>query len=124
MNATKRCLATCLRIATEMEGFTDVSKSTIRRGSSPSEEREVSTQHSVVDRSGIAARFLRLAFRINMEQLKLCELDPPPPADPLSDDELADELSDAAAAAAELRKLWPAAEEAAAGSHGTRRRSA
>jgi hypothetical protein len=97
-------LASCLRIANEMEGFTDVSKSTIRRGHSLTDEREVCTQHSTIDRSGIAARFLRLAFRINMEQLKLCELDPPPPAEPLSDDELAAELLDAAAAAAEILK--------------------
>src|SRR5947207_12530935 len=65
-------LASCLRIAHEMEGFTGVSKSTITRPlGQPSRENEVRTQHATIDRSGIASRFLRLAFRINMEQLKL-----------------------------------------------------
>ena len=80
-------LASCLRIANEMEGFTDVSKSTIHRGPSLTDELAVSTQHSTIDRSGIAARFLRLAFRINMEQLKLAELDPPPAPEPLTEDQ-------------------------------------
>ena len=56
-------LASCLRIAQEMEGFTDVSKSTIRRPmDQPSKESEVRTEHATIDRSGTVARFLRLAF--------------------------------------------------------------
>jgi len=107
-------LASCLRIANEMEGFTDVSKSTIRRGQSLTDEREVCTQHSTIDRSGIAARFLRLAFRINMEQLKLAELDPPPAPQPLTEDQLAAELQDAAADAAEICRLLRSAPKPAA----------
>jgi transposase len=96
-------LTSCLRIANEMEGFTDVSKSTVcHPASQPNKEREVRTEHSRIDRSGVAARFLRLAFRINMEQLKLAELDPPPPAAPLSAEELAAEDLQAAADAQEL----------------------
>jgi hypothetical protein len=96
-------LSSCLRIAHEMEGFIDTSKSTIRRPlSSPSQESEVRTEHATLDRSGIASRFLRLAFRINMEQLKLAEMDQPSPASPLSDEELAEEDRQAAADAAEL----------------------
>ncbi len=94
-------LSSCLRIAKEMEGFTDVSKSTISRPfSSPSQEREVRTQHATIDRTGTVARFLRLAFRINMEQLKLAAVAEPSPADPLTDDELAEQLSLAATDAA------------------------
>ena len=33
-----------------------------------------------IDRTGMTARFLRLAFRINMEQLKFAQIDQPPPA--------------------------------------------
>jgi hypothetical protein len=99
-------LSSCLRIAQEMEGFTDVSKSTIRRGASLTQEREVSTQHATIDRSGVAARFLRLAFRINMEQLKLAELDPPPPAEPLSEEEIAEQDRADAVAAEELAAAW------------------
>jgi hypothetical protein len=97
-------LASALRIANEMEGFADVSKSVISRPlSKPSAEREMRTETAVVDRHGIAARFLRLAFRINMEQLKLVEQDSPPlPAEP-SAEELAEEERLDAAIAAELR---------------------
>jgi transposase len=96
-------IASCLRIANEMEGFIDMSKSTVRRPlSSHCRESEVRTEHATIDRSGVAARFLRLAFRINMEQLKLAELDQPPAAPPLSDEELAEEERQAAADADEL----------------------
>jgi hypothetical protein len=96
-------LASCLRIAHEMEGFIDTSKSTIlHEASRPSKELEVRTHHARIDRTGTVARFLRLAFRINMEQLKLAELDQPPPAAALSDEELAEEDRQAAADAAEL----------------------
>src|SRR5438876_8852017 len=67
-------LGSCLRIAQEMERFADVSKSTIRRPlNAPSQENEIVTQHASIDRTGVAARFLRLAYRINMDQLKLVE---------------------------------------------------
>jgi hypothetical protein len=96
-------LANCLRIANEMEGFTGVSKSTIRRPShAPSRETEIRTEHSQIDRSGIAARFLRLAFQINMQQLKLAERDPAPAAEPLSAEEVARQAREAAADLAAL----------------------
>jgi transposase len=103
-------LASCLRIAGEMEGFTDVSKSTVLHPAGNfNKEHEVRTEHARIDRSGIAARFLRLAFRINMEQLKLTTLDPPPLPTPLSDEDLAAEELQAAADAQELaaaRRHW------------------
>jgi len=94
-------LASCLRIAQEMEGFTDVSKRTTRQ---PIDHYgaggQVSIENRLMDRSGVAARFLRLAFRVNMEQLKLAALlaqDNDAPVEPLSDEELAAELRQAAA---------------------------
>ena len=89
----ERILASALRIAGDMESLTDVSRSVVSRPmGEPDAEREVRTYHSVLDRSGLAARFLRLAFQINMQQLKLTEQEPLEPLSPLSDDEqLADE---------------------------------
>src|SRR5262249_53857839 len=52
-------LASCLRIANEMEGFIDTSKSTTcRPAHSPSQESEIRTEHACVDRTGMTARFL------------------------------------------------------------------
>jgi hypothetical protein len=96
-------LASCLRIAHEMEGFCDVSQSvTTYNHKDPTKQADVRTVHSVLDRHGIAARFLRLAHRINMEQVKLAELDQPPPARELTDEEFAAEERQAAADAAEF----------------------
>src|SRR4029434_1805280 len=49
---------------------------------------------------GIAARFYRLAFRINMEQLKLCERDELPP---LAEDEMEEQALAAGASSEEIR---------------------
>src|SRR5206468_3357610 len=96
-------LASCLRIAKEMEGFTELSKSVISRPAhDPTEKRQIRTEGRTIDRHGVAARFLRLAWRINMEQLKLAELVDPPAAEPLTDEELAEEIHQAALDAAEL----------------------
>jgi helix-turn-helix protein len=95
-------LASCLRIAGEMEGFTELSKSTISRPVGTADQREVRTEERVIDRHGTAARFLRLAFRINMEQLKLLDEQDAPRPDELSAEELAQEARDAAADAAEI----------------------
>jgi len=99
-------LASCLRIAHEMEGFTELSKSTISRpASDPTQETKIRTEGRTIDRHGVAARFLRLAWRINMDQLKLTEIlarDGDLPTEPLTDDELATELHQAALDAAEL----------------------
>jgi hypothetical protein len=82
-------LSSALRIAGEMERAIDSSKSTITRPlAHPSQESEVRTEHKVLDRSGIAARFLRLAHRINMDQLKLVEQEPLPALEPLSIEDL------------------------------------
>lgn len=101
----ERILASALRIAGDMESLTDVSRSVVSRPmGEPAAEREVRTYHSVLDRSGLAARFLRLAFQINMQQLKLTEQEPLQPLPPMSEDEqLADEsLSRGAHAALEV----------------------
>jgi len=84
-------LTSALRIAGEMERAIDTSKSTITRdASSPSGESEIRTEHKVLDRSGIAARFLRLAYRVNMDQLKLAEQEPLPDLEPLTIDDADD----------------------------------
>src|SRR5439155_25194229 len=96
-------VASCMRIANELEGSIDTSRSTIHRvASDPSREIDVRTHHACIDRTGMCSRFLRLAHRINMDNLKLAALDPPPLAEPLSPAELAAEEAQAAADAAEL----------------------
>jgi hypothetical protein len=94
-------LASALRIANRMEGCTEMSKSVRTRPLSQffSEGTEIRSEERTVDRHGVAARFLRLAFRINMEQLKLVEQESPPVPQPLSAAELAEQdLRDAAVA--------------------------
>jgi transposase len=81
-------LASSLRIAGEMERFGEVSKTTTRRPlHEPEKEPEIRMENAMIDRSGVASRFLRLAFRVNMEQLKLTERAPLPPLAPLAADE-------------------------------------
>jgi len=113
-------LASCLRIADEMERSTELSKTTIRRPINEMQPRELRTEQRVVDRHGVAARFLRLAFRVNMEQLELTDLiarDGDAPAEPLTDEELAAELRQAAADAAELAAARHAADDSVGNAH-------
>ncbi len=116
-------LASCLRIAHEMEGFTELSKSTICRPiDSPSHKHQIRTEGRTIDRHGVAARFLRLAWRINMDQLKLTEqlaIDddissrhtPCAVPDPLTAEELAAEFHQATLDAAELAAARHAADD-------------
>jgi hypothetical protein len=108
-------LASALRIAAKMEGYTDVSKSVIARPmGEPSREQEIRTETSVIDRHGIAARFLRLAFRINMEQLKLVSQEAPPKPAPLSPQEIEEHEAATAAIVAEFAAVERARDEEAA----------
>ena len=95
--------ASCLRIAKELEGSIDASQSTIlHHANDPTREIEVRTHHTTLDRTGQCSRFLRLAHRINMENLKLAAALEPPAAEPLSPEELAAEEAQALADAAEF----------------------
>jgi hypothetical protein len=86
----------CLRIAHDMEHQIDVSRTTITRSNfSPSKEDEIKTYHEKLDRTAAAARFYRLAYRINMEQQKLRERTPLPDLEPLTEEEAAELLHDA-----------------------------
>jgi hypothetical protein len=96
-------LASCLRLAAEVEGYIDTSKSTVQRPlAHPEAERELRTVNTTADRTGMVARFLRLAAKINMEQLKLVEQGEAPPLPPLTDEQLAAEEAEAAADRAAL----------------------
>src|SRR5687767_5052322 len=91
-------MASCLRLASDLEGLADVSRTVMSRpASSPCAEFRVSTETSMLDRSGRVERFLRLAHRINMEQIKLSANKPPPLPEPLSADEVAQQDAQAAA---------------------------
>lgn len=74
-------LSAALRIAAEMERQLDTSRSLVTSsGMTPGTTKQIRTEHKVIDRSGIAARFLRLAWRINMDQLRLMTNDQVPMA--------------------------------------------
>jgi hypothetical protein len=92
-------LASCLKLAEQATYAHDVTKTTTSRPlSNPDGERELRHETTYVDFSGGACRFLRLAFRVNMEQHKLAAMDDLPPLPPLSAEELAEEERAAAAA--------------------------
>jgi len=96
-------LASCLRLAGEMERCKELSKSVTRHPRSyPSAETEVRNESWVLDRVGMAARFLRLAFRINMEQVKLAGAEPAPLPEPLTEEELAEQEAQAEEERAEI----------------------
>ena len=103
-------LCSALRIAAEMERHYETSKSTITSDSpSHTGQREVRTENKEIDRTGIAARFLRLAYRINMDQLRLVEAGPLPALEPLAVDEAA--VADRAEMQASEEKAEREAEE-------------
>jgi hypothetical protein len=85
-------LASMLRIAREIEGFTEVSSSVIQRPvGEPQRANEIRTTSSVLDRTGQVARFVRLAYRINMDQYKLAKEEAAPRPAPLSAEDVATE---------------------------------
>ena len=101
----EKIVASCLRLAEALEGFVDTSCTTTQHpGRYPSEDTVVRTQHFAIDRTASVSRFLRLAFRVNMEQLKLATLAPPPPARPLSPEEYAAEEAEVAIITQEYRE--------------------
>src|SRR4029078_1453572 len=103
LERNERILASCLRMAHEMEGFCDVSQSvTTYNHKDPTRQADVRTVHSVLDRHGIAARSPRVAHPANREQLKRAKMDQPPPARELTDEEFEAEEQQAAADAAEF----------------------
>jgi len=98
MERNDQIIASCLRIAQKLEGFIDSSRSTtLHAQRHPSDETKVRTEHFTIDRTASVCRFLRLAYRIGMDQFKLSQLAPPPPPNPLSESELAQEDHDIAA---------------------------
>jgi hypothetical protein len=107
-------IASSLRIADRMEGVTELHKSVRTKPLREwhKEGTEIRSEEQSVDRHGVAARFLRLAFRVNMEQLKLVEKEAPPMPQPLTATEVADEeRRDAAVAAAFLEAERRSAEQ-------------
>ena len=98
-------IASSLRIADRMEGVTESRKTVRTKPLSEwhKEGTEIRSEEQSVDQHGVAARFLRLAFRVNMEQLKLVEQDPPPLPEPLTASELAEEERRDAAVEEEIR---------------------
>jgi hypothetical protein len=94
-----------------MEGFTDVSTSvTTHPLHDPAQESQVRRESKVIDRHGLAARFLRIVHRVNMDQQKFVELEPLPKPEPLSQEDIAREAAEAAADREEKRQKLEASE--------------
>jgi len=82
-------IASCMRLAAEMERLSDISKSNIKHYcSDPTHEIEVNTEHKVRDNTAKADRYLRLAHRVGADQLKLIEKYDLPALEPLTLDPL------------------------------------
>jgi hypothetical protein len=91
-------IASAMRIANEMEHLSDATKSTTTHYSSdPSREIEVKTENSIRDRTATVCRYLRLAHRVGMDQVKLVEKYDLPDLEPftLDPNELSQALADA-----------------------------
>ncbi len=102
----EKIIRNCLRLAGEVEGFQEVSHSTSALAAgSPTGQRELRIVNSMLDRTGMVSRFMRLAFRVGAEQLKLVEQEPAAMPQPLSDEEQAAEEAAAAAARAEFQAV-------------------
>ena len=99
-------LGSALRIARAVEGTAELWKTVRTEPKDPyrTDKASVRDETTMIDRTGVAARFLRLAFKVNMEQLALVEKDPPPLPGPLNDEEVAEEERQDAAVAEEFRR--------------------
>jgi len=104
-------IATAMRLTNQMQ---ELHETTARSFAGPNAhttpDREVSTKTSTVDRTGIAARFLRLVHRVNMDQHRLQAEDDLPPLPLLTHDDIADYNATALAAeqAAEMETMFDA----------------
>jgi transposase len=106
----EQIVASALRLAGEMERSIDASRSVLSRsGAEPSAEQHLKTEYFVVDRTQMASRFLRLAQKVGMDNLKLTEQEPLPELAPLADEEIAEQEAAAAAAAREREAAQAAA---------------
>jgi hypothetical protein len=99
-------LGSALRIAKAVEGKTDLWKTVRIEPGDPyrTDKASVRDETTMIDRTGVAARFLRLAFKVNMEQLVLVEKNPPPLPEPLNEEEIAEEERQDASVAEEFRR--------------------
>jgi hypothetical protein len=106
-------LGSALRLARELEGRTELWRTVRTKSASPyrADRDQDRDETRAIDRSGLPARYLRLAFKVNMEQLELVEKDPPPLPEPLTAEELAEEERQDAAADAELAEQQRREEE-------------
>jgi hypothetical protein len=85
-------LTSALRIAGKMEEAAEGSSTVIARNMAhPSQETEMRSESHTIDRSGIACRYLRLAFQINMVQKKLIAEQPLPALEPLTIEDAGDD---------------------------------
>ncbi len=91
-------IASCMRLAGEMERMSDTTRSTTKHYcSEPSREIEVKTENSIRDNTAKAHRYLSLAHRVGKHQIELLEKHDLPALEPftLDEHEYAQALADA-----------------------------
>ena len=108
----ERIIRNCLRLAGEVERCVEVSSSTSAAPEGGlAGMREIRVANKMLERTGMASRFYRLAHRVGMEQLELVEQEPAVMPVALSDEEEAEQEAQAAADRAELQAVQERHEE-------------
>ena len=108
----EKVITTCLRLAGEVEGIQEVNDSIHQAPDGGlAGMREIRCVNRMLDRTGMASRFLRLAQRTGKEQLELVELEPAIMPAPLTAEEEAEQETQAAADRAELQAARNRVEE-------------
>jgi hypothetical protein len=105
----ERIVASSLRLADELARSVDSSRTVITRSDS-SDDRQVRTELSVLDRTAMAARFLRLAQKVSMDNHRLTEMEPLPELAPLAEEEVAEQVAEATEVTREVEAVREAAE--------------
>ena len=108
----EKIIRNCLRLAREVEGFQEVSQSTSAApGGGLAGMREIRCVNKVFDRTGLASRYYRLAFRAGLEQLELVEQEPAAMPALLTEEEEAEQERQAQADRAEIQAVRERTEE-------------
>jgi len=108
----EKIITSCLRLAGDVEGFQEVSDSVSKAPDGGlAGMREIRCVSRMLDRTGMASRFYRLAHRVGLDQLELVEKEPAIAPAPLSEEEDAEQEAQAAADRAELQAARDRLEE-------------
>jgi ParB-like chromosome segregation protein Spo0J len=117
MDQNDEVIRMCFRQVDELQYGKDYSTSRLHKpAGDPCAPMDVVTENGVRDYSGVIVRFLALAFRVNMQQLRISEMKPLADLPELSDEEIDAQIAESEALEAEIaaherqlsqKSLWP-----------------